>query len=107
MADPTIHLDMPRLVERVQAAARMIQGKTYQFRRLETRARAQYNPRSGWMIPLVNGDDTYFAVELVPCDADEPGAVAIHRHHDANQARLDAEVLFDLWAEMLPDNVTR
>jgi hypothetical protein len=102
MADTTFELDMPRLVERVQAAARMIHDKTFQFRRLATRSRRQFNPRNGWMIPLNNGTDDVYAVELVPCQPEEEGAVAIHRDHDTPQLRTDSQVLFDLWLESVP-----
>ncbi len=102
MADTGIGIEMPRLIERVHAAARMIPGRTFQFRRLATRSRTQFNPRNGWMIPLIGASDDLFAVELVPCGDDDERAVAIHRDHDASQLRLDAHVLWDLWAESLP-----
>jgi hypothetical protein len=104
MPEEAIGIDMPRLIERVHAAARRIRSKSIQFRRLETRTRAQcVADRAGWTIPLVNGSDSLFGVELVPCTEDDEGAVAIHHNHDTAQLRLDAQVLWDLWAESLPD----
>lgn len=102
MPDTGTGIEMPRLIERVHAAARMIHAKTFQFRRLASRSRAQFNPRNGWMIPLKNATDDLYAVELVPCTEDDDGAVAIHRDHDSSQLRLDAQVLYDLWAESIP-----
>ena len=99
MPPETIGLDMPRLIERVHAAARLADPKTISFRRLATRSRREFNPKNGWMIPLRYGDDDVYAVELVPCEPGDPGAVAIHRHHDPQQCRVDAQVLYDLWAE--------
>jgi hypothetical protein len=107
MADTPVGLDMPRLIERVHAAARMIRGKSPQFRRLTTRSREQFDPASGWMVPLNGGTPELYAVELVPCDEDDLNAVAIHRDHDSDQLRLDAQVLYDLWAESLPADALR
>jgi hypothetical protein len=95
-------LDMARLAERVRAAAWMVPAKDTHWRRLETRTREQFSPRSGWMIPLRDGASEMFAVELVPCDPDDPGAVSIQRHQSAEQIRLDAEVLYELWLEEQP-----
>ena len=96
---PEMVVDMARLAERVRAAAWMVPAKETHWRRLETRSREQFNRRSGWMIPLQGGTAEVFAVELVPCDPDDPGAVSLQRHQSAEQIRLDAEVLYDLWVE--------
>jgi hypothetical protein len=102
MADRAPAVDMAVLEERVRAAARMVPQKETRWRRLEARTREQYNPRSGWMMPLVEGTRARFAVELVPCEADDPGAVPIQKSESHEQARLDARVLYDLWEEEQP-----
>lgn len=99
MADRTIVVDMTQLEERVRAAAWMIPEKETRWRRLATRSRGEFDPKSGWMIPLDGGTEDRFAVELVPCDADEPGAVSMQKNELPEQIRLDAQVLYDLWEE--------
>lgn len=95
-------VDMVVLEERVRAASWMVPEKETRWRRLETRTGAEYDPRSSWMIPLRPGTPERFAVELVPCDADDAGAVSLQKNLSPEQLRLDAQVLYDLWEEGLP-----
>ena len=95
-------LELPRLEERVRAASWLVPRKEIQWRRLETRTRDQYDPNSSWMIPLTRGTPEVFAVELVPCDPDDPGAVSVQKNHTADQIRADARIMYDEWMENLP-----
>jgi hypothetical protein len=104
MAERTL-LEMPRLEERVRAAARLVPRKDVQWRCLATRSRAQFSPRSQWMIPLNSPTHECFAVELIPCDADHPGAIPLRKEELPEQIRTDAHVLYDLWYEQLPVDI--
>lgn len=99
MNEPGVQIDMAVLEERVRAAAWMVPEKEVRWRRLETRTRDRYDPRSSWMVRLHPGTDDKYAVELVPCDADDPGAMSLQKHQLPEQLRLDAQVLYDLWEE--------
>lgn len=102
MSDSTFTFDLNQLAERTRAACWRIPAGETAFRRLETRSRDQYDPKNGFMIPLKRGTRECYAVELVPCDPDDAGAVSLRKDHDQNQIRIDAEVLYDLWIENLP-----
>jgi hypothetical protein len=98
-------VDMARLEERVRAAARLIPRKDRQWRCLITRTRDEYNPKGHWVIPLRQPTHDCYAVELIPCDPDDPGSVSLHKEELPEQIRLDAQVLYDLWVERLPEEV--
>lgn len=98
-------VDFDQLAERVRAACWGMPPGEVEFRRLATRSRGEYNPKNGWMIPLKNGTHDVYAVELVPCDADAPGAVSLRKDHDRFQIRINTQSLYDLWVENLPDGV--
>jgi hypothetical protein len=98
-------LDMARLEERVRAAARLIPKKEINSRCLVTRSRAEYSPAAPWMVPLRHPTAECYAVELVPCDEDDPGSVGLHKEELPEQIRTDAQVLYDLWLERLPIDV--
>jgi hypothetical protein len=101
MAERTL-LEMPRLEERVRAACWMVPPKEIQWRRLETRTRERYDPKASWMVPLHRATPECYAVELVPCDADDPGAVSLHKLQTADQIRMNAQLLYEEWMENLP-----
>lgn len=98
-------VDFDQLAERVRAACWRMPAGEMEFRRLATRSKDAYDPKNGFMIPLKRGTHDCYAVELVPCDADAPGAVSMRKDHDPYQIRIDAETLYDLWVENLPDGV--
>jgi hypothetical protein len=98
-------LDMVRLEERVRAAARLIPKKEIQSRCLATRTRHEYNAANPWVIPLHHPTPDCYAVELVPCDEDDPGSVGLHKEELPEQIRIDAQVLYELWIERLPMDV--
>ena len=98
-----ITFDMARLEERVRAAARRIDHKNgTEWRRLESRSRAQFDPRSGWMIPLEHGTTDIYAVELVPSADGAPGSVMLRRNADDAEIRTSAEAIYEMWVEELP-----
>jgi hypothetical protein len=104
MAERTL-LDMDRLEARVRAAARLVPRKEMQWRRLVTRSREEFDHKAHWMVPLHHPTHDCHAVELVPCDADDEGAVTLHKEELPEQIRLDARVLYELWMEQLPEEV--
>lgn len=105
MANELVNMD--QLVERVRAACRMVPEKDSQFRRLETRSRDEYDPKSGWQIRVEGGSPDVYAVELAPCGEDAEGSVLIQRHSDENRIRTDAGAMYDLWHERLPLDALR
>lgn len=102
MGDP-VTFDIERLEERVRAAARQLPApEGSEFRRLETRRREEYDPGSGWMIPLKKGNRDVYAVELVRCDPDAPGAVLIQQNSSDLAVRTAAQAMYEMWIEELP-----
>jgi len=94
--------DLEQLEERIRAAARMAPEKDTVFRKLVTRSKQEHDKRSSWQIPLREGTDECYAVELVPCGPDDDGAVALEKEHSDEQVRLDAQAAYDFWIENLP-----